>query len=72
MISKHGEIFTFNIFLYVLTYSRKKFITLTFDKKHPSNQFGKNISIFEALDNSGNGRKKLTRMLEYLPNIVKF
>ncbi|MFR1820592.1 MAG: hypothetical protein ACLSXK_04715 [Lactococcus petauri] len=29
------------------------------DKKHPSNQFGKNISVFEALDNSGNGRKKI-------------
>lgn len=33
LISNQGEIFTFNIFLYVLPYSKKKYITLTFDRK---------------------------------------
>lgn len=33
MISKHGEIFEFNLFLYVLGYSRIKYLELTFDKK---------------------------------------
>lgn len=33
LISNQGEIFEFNIFLYVLLYSKKKFITLTFDRK---------------------------------------
>ena len=33
LISKHGEVVTFNLFLYVLSYSKKKFITLTFDRK---------------------------------------
>lgn len=32
LVSRHGEVFRFNIFLYVLCYSRKKFITLTFDR----------------------------------------
>ena len=32
LISRHGEIFRFNIFLYVLSFSRKKYITLTFDR----------------------------------------
>lgn len=33
LISNQGEVFEFNIFLYVLPYSKKKFITLTFDRK---------------------------------------
>lgn len=33
MISNQGEIFTFNIFLYILPYSKKRYITLTFDRK---------------------------------------
>lgn len=33
MISNQGEIFTFNIFLYILSYSKKRYITLTFDRK---------------------------------------
>lgn len=33
MISKHGEVFEINIFLYVLGYSRIKYLELTFDKK---------------------------------------
>lgn len=33
MISKHGEIFEINIFLYILGYSRMKYLELTFDKK---------------------------------------
>ena len=33
LVSKYGEIFQFNIFLYVLPFSKKKFITLTFDRK---------------------------------------
>lgn len=32
LVSRHGEVCHFNIFLYVLCYSRKKFITLTFDR----------------------------------------
>lgn len=32
MISKHGEIFEFNLFLYILGYSRVKYLELTFDK----------------------------------------
>lgn len=33
MISKHGEIFEVNIFLYLLGYSRIKYMELTFDRK---------------------------------------
>ena len=33
LISSQGEVFRFNIFLYILPYSKKKFITLTFDRK---------------------------------------
>lgn len=33
MISKHGEIFEINIFLYILGYSRVKYLEVTFDKK---------------------------------------
>lgn len=33
MISNQGEIFTFNIFLYIMPYSKKRYITLTFDRK---------------------------------------
>lgn len=33
LISKNGEVFTFNIFLYVLSYSRLKFITVRFDRR---------------------------------------
>ena len=33
MISKHGEIFEINIFLYILGYSRFKYMELTFDRK---------------------------------------
>ncbi|MGX7195584.1 IS21 family transposase [Enterococcus olivae] len=42
LVSKHGEVFQFNIFLYVLSYSKKKFITLTFDRKQDT--------LFECLD----------------------
>lgn len=42
LISKHGEVFKFNIFLYVLPFSKKKFITLTFDRKQDT--------LFECLD----------------------
>lgn len=42
LISKEGEVFTFNIFLYVLSYSRLKFITVTFDRKQDT--------LFECLD----------------------
>jgi len=33
MVSKHGEIFEINIFLYVLGYSRIKYLELTFDRQ---------------------------------------
>ena len=33
LISREGEIYQFNLFLYVLPYSKKKYITLTFDRK---------------------------------------
>ena len=42
LVSKHGEVFQFNIFLYVLSYSKKKFITLTFDRKQDT--------LFDCLD----------------------
>lgn len=42
LISKNGEVFQFNIFLYILPYSKKKFITLTFDRKQDT--------LFECLD----------------------
>lgn len=44
LISNQGEIFNFNIFLYVLPYSKKKFITLTFDRKQDT--------LFECLDDA--------------------
>lgn len=44
LISNQGEIFDFNIFLYVLPYSKKKFITLTFDCKQDT--------LFECLDDA--------------------
>lgn len=44
LISKTGEIFTFNIFLYVLSFSRLKFITVTFDRKQDT--------LFECLDDA--------------------
>lgn len=44
LISNQGEIFDFNIFLYVLPYSKKKFITLTFDRKQDT--------LFECLDDA--------------------
>jgi len=33
LVSKQGEIFQFHIFLYVLPFSKKKYLTLTFDRK---------------------------------------
>ncbi|MFL2077756.1 IS21 family transposase, partial [Marinilactibacillus psychrotolerans] len=33
LVSSLGEAISFNIFLYVLPYSKKKFLTLTFDRK---------------------------------------
>ncbi len=33
LISKHGKVIKFSLFLYVLSYSKKKYITLTFDRK---------------------------------------
>lgn len=44
LISRHGEIFRFNIFLYVLSFSRKKYITLTFDRHQDT--------LFECLDDA--------------------
>lgn len=44
LISNQGEVFEFNIFLYVLPYSKKKFITLTFDRKQDT--------LFECLDDA--------------------
>lgn len=44
LISNQGEIFDFNIFLYVLPYLKKKFITLTFDRKQDT--------LFECLDDA--------------------
>lgn len=44
LISKNGEVFTFNIFLYVLSFSKLKFITVTFDRKQDT--------LFECLDDA--------------------
>jgi len=44
MISKHGEIIEFNLFLYVLGYSRTKYIELTFDKSQ--------TTLFKCLNNA--------------------
>ncbi|HAR0010467.1 TPA: IS21 family transposase [Enterococcus faecium] len=44
LISNQGEIFGFNIFLYVLPYSKKKYVTLTFDRKQDT--------LFECLDDA--------------------
>ena len=44
LISKHGEVIKFNLFLYVLSYSKKKYIALTFDRKQDT--------LFECLDDA--------------------
>ena len=44
LVSRQGEIFRFNIFLYVLCYSRKKFITLTFERSQDT--------LFSCLDDA--------------------
>ncbi|WP_270785916.1 IS21 family transposase [Enterococcus faecium] len=44
LISNQGEIFEFNIFLYVLPYSKKKYVTLIFDRKQDT--------LFECLDDA--------------------
>jgi len=44
MISKHGEIFEINIFLYVLGYSRLKYLELTFDRQQ--------VTLFKCLCNA--------------------
>ena len=44
LVSLHGEIIQFNIFLYVLPFSKKKFITLTFDRKQDT--------LFQCLDDA--------------------
>lgn len=36
MVSKHGGVFYFNIFLYVLDYSRMKYLEVTFDRTQPT------------------------------------
>lgn len=36
LVSKYGEVFTINIFLAILGYSRLKYIELTFDKSQPT------------------------------------
>lgn len=46
MISKHGVIFEINIFLYVLGYSRVKYLELTFDRKQ--------ATLFKCLCNAFN------------------
>lgn len=44
MVSKQGEIFTINLFLYVLGYSRMKYIQLTVNRKQPT--------LFDCLNNA--------------------
>lgn len=44
LISCQGEVIKFNLFLYVLPYSKKKFITLTFDRKQDT--------LFQCLHNA--------------------
>ncbi|EDN9897513.1 IS21 family transposase, partial [Listeria monocytogenes] len=51
MVSRDGEVFYFNIFLYILGYSRMKYLELTFDRTQPT--------VFQCLVNAfeycGNG-----------------
>lgn len=42
MISRHGEVFIVNLFLYVLGYSRMKYLHLTVDRKQKT--------VFESLN----------------------
>ncbi|EAH0639483.1 IS21 family transposase [Listeria monocytogenes] len=51
MVSKNGEIFYFNIFLYVLGYSRMKYLEVTFDRTQ-STVFQ---CLVNAFDHCGNG-----------------
>ncbi|EGO8405632.1 IS21 family transposase [Enterococcus faecalis] len=51
MVSKHGEVFYFNIFLYVLGYSRMKYLEVTFDRTQPTVFH----CLINAFDYCGNG-----------------
>lgn len=50
MVSKHGEVFYFNIFLYVLGYSRMKYLEVTFDRTQPT-VFHCLVNAFETCGN---------------------
>ncbi|EJF48086.1 transposase IS712A [Enterococcus sp. C1] len=50
MVSKHGEVFYFNVFLYVLGYSRMKYLEVTFDRTQPA-VFHCLVNAFEACGN---------------------
>lgn len=50
MVSKHGEVFYFNVFLYVLGYSRMKYLEVTFDRTQPT-VFHCLVNAFEACGN---------------------
>jgi len=51
MVSKHGEVFYFNIFLYVLGYSRMKYLEVTFDRTQ-STVFHCLVNAFEYCGNA--------------------
>lgn len=51
MVSKHGEVFYFNVFLYVLGYSRMKYLEVTFDRTQPTVFH----CLINAFDYCGNG-----------------
>ncbi|MDM5143914.1 hypothetical protein ICE98_00987 [Lactococcus lactis] len=44
LISRNGEVFTINIFLYILGYSRMKYLQLTVDRLQPT--------LFECLNHA--------------------
>lgn len=46
MVSKDGEVFYVNIFLYILGYSRMKYLEVTFDRTQPT--------VFQCLVNAFN------------------
>lgn len=50
MVSKHGEVFYFNIFLYILGYSRMKYLEVTFDRTQ-STVFHCLVNAFEYCGN---------------------
>ena len=50
MVSKHGEVFYFNLFLYILGYSRMKYLEVTFDRTQ-ANVFNCLVNAFEYCGN---------------------